>query len=84
MFYVDMPNSNSLDGSWVSVGQFETKQEALAFIREKIGECDKSGNINLLTEMPCEWCGGSGVRETELYEGLVNCPECSFEGKRKQ
>lgn len=24
----------------------------------------------------CETCGGSGMIETELHEGLVNCPEC--------
>jgi hypothetical protein len=24
----------------------------------------------------CKTCGGSGSVETELYEGLVNCPEC--------
>jgi hypothetical protein len=26
--------------------------------------------------MTCTYCGGSGVTETELYEGLVNCPVC--------
>lgn len=25
---------------------------------------------------PCEVCGGTGVCETELYEGLVNCHRC--------
>lgn len=24
----------------------------------------------------CNYCGGSGSVETELYEGLVSCPEC--------
>lgn len=24
----------------------------------------------------CNYCGGSGSVETELYEGLVNCSEC--------
>lgn len=26
--------------------------------------------------VPCPTCGGSGTVETELYEGLVNCPDC--------
>ena len=25
---------------------------------------------------PCQSCGGSGEAETELYEGIVNCPVC--------
>jgi len=24
----------------------------------------------------CNYCGGSGAMETELYEGLVSCPVC--------
>lgn len=25
----------------------------------------------------CEYCGGTGNAETELYDGLVNCPVCT-------
>lgn len=28
----------------------------------------------------CKTCGGSGVIETELHEGLVNCPACHVIG----
>lgn len=27
----------------------------------------------------CKRCGGTNAVETELYEGLVNCPECTPE-----
>jgi len=30
--------------------------------------------------MKCEYCGGSGECETELYEGLVTCPVCKGTG----
>lgn len=26
--------------------------------------------------IPCHCCGGAGTIETELYEGLANCPVC--------
>lgn len=28
----------------------------------------------------CKRCGDAREIETELYEGLTNCPECNFEG----
>ena len=31
-------------------------------------------------EPECETCGGSGVIETELHEGIVNCPPCHVIG----
>lgn len=30
--------------------------------------------------MKCPDCGGTGLAETELYEGLVNCPRCEGTG----
>lgn len=30
--------------------------------------------------MKCPDCGGTGLAETELYEGLVNCPRCEGAG----
>lgn len=32
---------------------------------------------NLAKTFQCEYCHDTGVFESELYEGLMNCPECN-------
>jgi len=48
MFFVDLPNINILDGAWVNVGMFATREEALAFAREKFG-ADEEGRITIVS-----------------------------------
>ena len=36
----------------------------------------KSKFLKIVHECICDNCCGEGVAETELYEGLVNCPSC--------
>ena len=38
-------------GTWENVGWFNTRAEALAWIRANIGACDDEGNLSLLTEI---------------------------------
>lgn len=50
--YVDVPNPNTVgegDNEWVNVGNFTTKSQAVAWIRENLGPCDDDGRICLLT-----------------------------------
>jgi hypothetical protein len=53
---IDVPDPNRLGsggpGGWVQVGEeFDSKAEAVAWIRANIGNCDDDGNICLLTEL---------------------------------
>jgi hypothetical protein len=52
MYYIDIPTPDCVgndDGSWTNLAQCDTKAEAVAWIREHVGECDDDGNICLLT-----------------------------------
>jgi len=52
--WVDIPTRDCVgndDGSWEMLGEFDTREEAVAFIREHIDpNCDDEGRICLLTE----------------------------------
>lgn len=48
VYYVDIP---VLDDAMKCVGEFDSMDEALVFIREHIGDCDEQGKIGLITEM---------------------------------
>jgi nucleosome binding factor SPN SPT16 subunit len=53
-FYVDVPGAAWLpdyDGHWKNCLTGVTKAEALAWIRENIGDCDDEGRICLLVGM---------------------------------
>ena len=46
IFWVDIPKSPYLQsdkGEWENIESFDTKQEALEFIREWFGDCDDNG-----------------------------------------
>lgn len=48
-FIVDIPNKEQVFAD--EVFSADTKEEAIAWIRENIGHCDDDGNICLLTEV---------------------------------
>lgn len=52
-YYVDIPTLATIndggEGAWTNVGTFETKEQAVAWVRENVGYCDDDGNICLLT-----------------------------------
>lgn len=53
IFYLDIPTEECVgnpDAAWKSIGEFKSKQEAVAFIREHFGPCDNEGRIDLITE----------------------------------
>lgn len=46
IFWVDIPKNPSLQadkGEWENIDSFETKEEALSFIKEWFGDCDDNG-----------------------------------------
>lgn len=46
IFWVDIPKNPILQadkGEWENIDSFDTKEEALSFIREWFGECDDNG-----------------------------------------
>lgn len=49
-FLVDLPDPRDKDFGWLNVGNFPTKEEALKFIRDKLGG-DEYGRVCLLTEV---------------------------------
>ncbi len=53
-YCVDLPNPNDLgeNASWTNVSAFDTKEEAVAWIRANIGYCDDEGNLSLITNCP--------------------------------
>ncbi len=44
-YLVDIPDPHNLDGEWVNLGEFETKQEAKDFCKEHGLDCLGSGVI---------------------------------------
>lgn len=56
MYYVDIPPypNDSIDitedVSWINLSSFETKEEAIDYIRKYIGYCDDEGNVCLITK----------------------------------
>ena len=65
-FYIDIPTEKTLEGSegaWTHVHVAQSKEEAVAWIRENIGHCDDDGNICLLTLM------GEDGNEVSVIEG---------------
>ena len=53
MVYIDFPDKNNLrtddEGGWVNVHTVKTKAEAVAWIREHLGQCDDDGNVCLIS-----------------------------------
>ncbi len=50
--YVDIPDKTTIgidDGGWINVANFNTKEDAVAWIRANIGHCDDDGNVCLIT-----------------------------------
>lgn len=50
-YLVDIPTCPADDEGWVNVEEFDTKQEAIAFIKEHIGVCDDDGNVCLISKI---------------------------------
>ncbi len=51
IYYVDIPSIecvNNPDGPYISVAQFATKEEAIAFAQEQFG-ADENGQIQIVT-----------------------------------
>jgi hypothetical protein len=63
---VNEPSVQCDDGSLV------INAEAVKALRERIRD-----NAKELQRRACPHCGGAGLSETELHEGLSNCPDCS-------
>ncbi len=45
-FYVDIPNADSEE--WINIDTFDTREEAIAFAKEKFG-ADDNGNVSLIS-----------------------------------
>lgn len=50
-FAVDLPNPQDIDGEWVNVEYFDTRQEAIDFCKEHFG-ADDNGCICLVSKLP--------------------------------
>lgn len=53
VFWVDIPTLETIqdeNAPFINVADFPTKKQAVAWIREHIGNCDDDGNICLITE----------------------------------
>lgn len=51
MWYVDIPTQDCIDnedGAWSAIANFETKAEAVAFVKKHFG-ADDNGNISLIS-----------------------------------
>ena len=49
-FLVDLPNPHKIDGGWVCVTAFPTKEEAIEFAQVQFG-ADDDGKIDLVREV---------------------------------
>ena len=52
-YTVDVPNPESLDGSMICLGTFDTETEALTFARERLG-CDEDGKLQVVRSFMVE------------------------------
>ena len=50
-YAVDIPSCLDFDNAWMNAGYFETKAEAVAFVKETFGG-DSKGRIGLVSELP--------------------------------
>lgn len=53
VFWVDVPDPDNIydyEGTWINVGSFDTREDAVKFIQENIDPDSKNGTINLITE----------------------------------
>lgn len=56
MWYVDIPDPDLTKNCWLAMGEFNTKQEALDYIRNILElPCDDDGKISLLTTTNPKW-----------------------------
>ena len=46
--FVDLPNAYDIEGAWVNIGSFESRQEAIEFAKEKFG-ADDEGRIYIIS-----------------------------------
>jgi hypothetical protein len=67
MIVVDMPTEPG--GSWRLVAQFKTKAEAVAWIRDNIGNCDEDGKISFISEVE----DVSSRGEMGIFEDYEGC-----------
>lgn len=48
---VDIPNSNDPPNAWINMDYFDSREAAIAFVKEMFGG-DDNGRICLVSEMP--------------------------------
>ena len=53
IYSVDIPNACNLTGSWVDIGTFGSREEAIQYVQNLFG-ADEEGKINLVSEIECE------------------------------
>lgn len=49
-FFVDLPNPHDLEAPFINVGEFNSMEDAVKFIRQFLC-CDDQGNANLITTL---------------------------------
>lgn len=52
-WYVDLPNCYKLESAWKCLGEFETREEAIAYVKKMFG-ADDEGRIDLVSEVEDE------------------------------
>ena len=50
-FAVDLPNPYDLEGAWINVDYFDTREEAIAYAKKIFG-ADAQGRIGVVSELP--------------------------------
>lgn len=48
-YFVDIPNSNDPEDSWINIETFPSKEEAIAYVKETFGG-DDEGRIKLISK----------------------------------
>jgi hypothetical protein len=48
-YFVDIPNSNDPEDSWINLGLFPSKDEAVAYVKETFGG-DDEGRIKIISK----------------------------------
>ncbi len=48
-FFVDLPNPYDLEGAWINIDNFPSREEALTFAQDTLG-ADEEGRIGIITD----------------------------------
>jgi len=51
LYVIDLPNPHDINGTWIEIGTFNSKEEMIAFAKKTFG-ADEEGKIDICSIIP--------------------------------